>query len=183
LPVSEDRPSLAALAAISLRIGLVAYGGPATAILLLEHELVDRRKVTTKEGLLQSLTISRALPGSTSPQLLFSTGYHLRGVLGGTIMAATYLIPSFMVAVLLTIGILRFGANPWVAKALRGVAVGAVGLIFAAVVRLGGTILKDPFAWFLAAVGCALSLAFRLEASFLVIGGGLIGWAVRRKSP
>jgi chromate transporter len=70
--------SLCELAAFFLRLGTVAFGGPAGHIAMMEDELVRRRKWLTREKFLDLLGASNLIPGPSSSELAIHIGY-LRG--------------------------------------------------------------------------------------------------------
>lgn len=58
--------SLLGLGWVFLKIGLTAFGGLGAALALIERELVDRRRVLTKDQLTEALTFTKLLPGPPS---------------------------------------------------------------------------------------------------------------------
>lgn len=180
----SDRPTYPELIWISLKMGFLAFGGAAPTLALLEDELAHRRQWTTKEQILESFALCKLLPGSSGPQTVASTGYHLRGLMGGVLMAAAYLFPCALIAVLLTIGVVSFGKDPYVAHALKGVSAAAIGLILAATYRLGLSVLRSATAWTIAVLGLVIAIIWNADAALIVLGGCLAGVALERgKTP
>ena len=65
---------LAEVAAVFVRLGLVAFGGPAAHIALMEHELVRRRQWLSREEFLDLLGATNLIPGPNSTELAIHIG-------------------------------------------------------------------------------------------------------------
>ena len=72
--MAPDRMRLLRVAWTFLRIGAVAFGGLGATLALIEHELVRRQRVTTKQEITDALTYTKLLPGSTVVQVVAYLG-------------------------------------------------------------------------------------------------------------
>ena len=77
-----NRADLKDLAALFLRLGATAFGGPAAHISMMEHEVVTRRGWMTREEFLDLLGATNLAPGPNSTKMALFIG-HARGGLGG----------------------------------------------------------------------------------------------------
>lgn len=164
-----------------LRLGLVAFGGPAAHIALMEGEFVGRRKWLTREEFLDRLAAVSLLPGPSSTELAIYIG-HLRGGWPGLLAAGTaFIVPAAVTTAALAWAYVRFGAVPQIAGVLFGVKPVVVVLLAQALWVLGRTALKSVELAVLAAVVAGLSLA-HVSPVALLAGTG-VAWmvAVRRE--
>jgi chromate transporter len=154
----EQNASLRELAAFFLRLGTVAFGGPAGHIAMMEDELVRRRKWLTREKFLDLLGASNLIPGPSSSELAIHIGY-LRGGLAGLVAAGLcFLLPAAFMVGLLACVYLRFGKLPATEAVLYGVKPVVIAVVLQALWRLGRTAVKTRL---LAVTGLAcLALAF-----------------------
>jgi chromate transporter len=134
--------SLCELAAFFLRLGTVAFGGPAGHIAMMEDELVRRRKWLTREKFLDLLGASNLIPGPSSSELAIHIGY-LRGGLPGLVAAGLcFLLPAAFMVGLLAWVYLRFGKLPATEAVLYGVKPVVIAVVLQALWRLGRTAVK-----------------------------------------
>ncbi|HVN16690.1 MAG TPA: chromate transporter, partial [Anaerolineales bacterium] len=69
----------------------------------------------------------------------------------------------------------RIRNSPWVSGLLDGVNVAALGLMAAVTFDLGRAAITDPLTILLALVSLFLLFRFRINSTWLVLGGALIG--------
>lgn len=176
---TQSRSSLAEIATVFLRLGFVAFGGPAAHIALMEDEFVRRRKWLSREEFTDRVGAVGLLPGPSSTELAIYLG-ELRGGLPGLVVAGiSFVLPATVIVSLLAWAYVRYGSVPQVAGLLVGVKPVVVVLIAQAVWSLGRTALKSREMAFLAAVVLGLA-AMRVSAIALLIGTG-VAWTVTRR--
>ncbi|HNB59435.1 MAG TPA: chromate transporter, partial [Phycisphaerales bacterium] len=86
LNAAERSRRLRELAALFLRLGATAFGGPAAHIAMMEDEVVTRRKWLTPEEFTDTLGIVNIIPGPNSTELAIHIGYARAGW-GGLLVA------------------------------------------------------------------------------------------------
>jgi chromate transporter len=129
--------NLAEIATQFLRLGFIAFGGPAAHIALMEEEFVRRRAWLSRERFLDLVGAVSLLPGPSSTELAIYLG-QMRGGFPGLIVAgAAFILPAAFLVVVLARAYLRFGSVPQVAGLLFGVKPVVVVLIAQAIWALG----------------------------------------------
>ncbi|HYL82953.1 MAG TPA: chromate efflux transporter [Candidatus Angelobacter sp.] len=168
------------IARVFLRLGFVAFGGPAAHIALMEEEFVRRRAWVTRERFLDLVGAVSLLPGPSSTELAIYLG-QIRGGLWGLIVAgAAFIFPAVAFVLGLAWAYVRFGATPQVAGLLFGVKPVVVVLIAQAVWSLGKTALRTlPLA--IAAVIVLALAAYGVPALALLIGAGVC-WMLAKET-
>ena len=165
------------------KLGWINFGGPAGQIAIMHDELVDKRRWVAESTFLHGLNYCMLLPGPEAMQLATWLGWRLHGVRGGVVAGVLFVLPAALLMALLGWVYVRFGQVPLVAGALFGVQAAVLGIIVHALLRIGGRVLKTPFALLLAVLaGLALGM-MHLPFPAVVLGAGLAGLAAARFTP
>ena len=169
----DQRGTLREIAREFLRLGFVAYGGPAAHIAMMEDRFVRQRAWVTRERFVDLVGAVNLLPGPSSTELAIYLG-EIRGGTPGLVTAgACFILPAAMLVVALAWVYVRFGAVPQVAGLLFGIKPVVVALIAQAIWNLGRTALKSAALAILAVCIVALA-AWGIHALILLIGAGIL---------
>jgi chromate transporter len=106
-------------------------------------------------------------------------GYVLGSWEGALLATAGVFLPSFIFVAVSSPIIPRLRRSRWAAALLDGVNVAALALMAGVTWQLGRDAIVDPLTAVLAALGAALLLRFNLNSVWLVILGGLAGFAYK----
>ncbi len=160
------RTRLRELAALFLRLGLTAFGGPAAHIAMMEDEVVRRRKWLTPEEFLDLVGATNLIPGPNSTELAIHIGQRRAGITGLVVAGACFIVP----AALLTLGFawayVRFGKLPEASRILYGVKPVILAVVLQALLGLGRSALKTKR---LVAIGVAAAIAALLRVDELLV--------------
>lgn len=180
---AAQRPSLLRLGWTFLKIGTFGFGGLAANLALIERELADRQGVISREEILESLTYTKLLPGSTGLQVVSYLGWRLGGWPGALMSAAAFLTPAAVSMLAIAVLYGRFARLPDVDLALHGMAAAIVGLLVVAVWRLGRPNVVDIPGAVLALAAFLVGYRMHLPPAWIVVLGGIPGIALewRRK--
>jgi chromate transporter len=152
----QARGTLREIAKEFLRLGFVAYGGPAAHLAMMEERYVRRRAWLTRERFLDLLGAASLLPGPSSTEVAIYLG-EIRGGFAGLIVAgACFILPAAVLVMLLGWAYLKYGSLPQVAGMLFGIKPVVVVLIAQAVWNLGRAALKNVWLTVVAAAAIAL---------------------------
>src|ERR1700739_812825 len=123
---TNRRGSLREIAKEFLRLGFVAYGGPAAHIAMMEERFVRRLAWGSRERVLDLVRAVHFLPGPSSTELAIYLG-EIRGGLAGLILAgACFILPAAFLVVALSWVYGTFGAVTQVSGVLFGIKPGGV---------------------------------------------------------
>jgi chromate transporter len=157
-PIPE-KVRLLEIAALFLRLGLTAFGGPAAHIALMEDESVTRRKWLSREQFLDLLGIANLLPGPSSSEMAIYLGFTRAGWPGLILSGVCFILPAALLTMLIAWAYLRFGSLPQTAGVLYGIRPVVVAIVLQALLRLGRTALKTSTLAMVGIGAAALSLA------------------------
>lgn len=167
-----------------LKLGTVAFGGPAAHIAMMEDEVVRRRRWLSREKFLDLLGAANLIPGPSSTELAIYIGYLQAGWIGLLLAGVCFILPAAIIVAALAWAYVQFGSLPQAVGILYGVKPVIIAVILQALWSLGRTAMKTRF---LAAVGlAALLLSFLGVNPLVVIFGlasvtGLGRWIGRQK--
>ncbi len=169
------------LAALFLKLGTIAFGGPAAHIALMEEEIVHKRRWVTQQQFLDMLGASNLIPGPTSTEMAIHVGFVRAGWAGLCVAGASFILPAALITGAFAWAYVRFAAITHAVSVLGGIKAAVIAVIAIAIFRLGKTAVLDL--GLAALAGLALA-AFFLGVNPLVIllGGGLLGMAARRST-
>src|SRR6202008_2201843 len=105
--------SLAALTKYFLMLGTTGFGGPVALVGYMHRDLVEKRKWITEEEYKEGLALAQLAPGPLAAQLGIYLGFVHYGVWGATLAGVAFVIPSFIMVVLLGMAYKVYGSLPW----------------------------------------------------------------------
>jgi chromate transporter len=149
--------ALRELAAIFLRLGTTAFGGPAAHIAMFEDEVVRRRRWISRERFLDMLGATNMIPGPNSTEMAIHLGYERAGYAGVVVAGLSFVLPAALLTTALAWAYVRFGALPETAGLLYGAKPAIIAVVLQALWRLGRTALRSPRLALAAAVAAAAS--------------------------
>ncbi len=161
------------LAWLFLKLGTIAFGGPAAHIAMLEDEVVRRRKWVSHERFLDMLGATNLIPGPNSTEMAIHIGYLRAGVWGLIVAGSCFILPAAIIVAAIAWCYVRFGTVPQITGLLYGVKPVVIAVIVQALWRLGRSAVKTPL---LIAVGvlAAAANAFGANELLVLFAGALI---------
>jgi chromate transporter len=135
-PLAWQHGALREVAILFLKLGWIAFGGPAAHIALMRQEVVARRKWLTDQQFLDLLGASNLIPGPTSTELAIYLGYARAGRLGLVLAGALFILPAMLLVLVFAWSYVRYGSTPQVASLLYGVKPVIIAVIVQAIYGL-----------------------------------------------
>lgn len=148
------RESYARLFLRFLRFGALAWGGPVAQIGMIRQELVDEEGWISAERFNRVLAVYQVLPGPEAHEICVYFGMHARGRIGGLLAGLGFMLPGFVLMLILSWFYVTYGLQSAVfAGAFYGMQAVVGALIVRAVHRIGGHALHDRWLWGMALLG------------------------------
>jgi len=150
-----------------LRFGLLAWGGPVAQIAMIRRELVEEEKWVSNEKFNRALSVYQILPAPEAHELCVYFGMLAGGRWGGFLAGLGFMLPGFLLMLLLTWIYVQFGIqSPALLAVFSGFQVAVIALIVAAVHRIGKHALTDVK---LFCIGLISLVAYVLGNTFFIV--------------
>ncbi|MDZ8189197.1 MAG: chromate transporter [Nostoc sp. ChiSLP02] len=143
LTSKQQQQRLTELAIVFLRLGTIAFGGPAAHIAMMDNEVVNRRQWMSREKLLDLLGITNLIPGPNSTELAIHIGYERAGWRGLLVAGGCFILPAMLIVWALAAIYARYQTVPQVEWLLYGIKPVIIAIVLQAVWNLGKKAAKD----------------------------------------
>jgi chromate transporter len=184
-PLSVDRAetvsfTLRDLLLYFLRLGTFGFGGPIALAGYMQRDLVEGRHWVLMSDYLEGLAFSQLSPGPLAAQLAMYIGWLRAGFIGATLVGIAFILPSFLMALVLAALYVHFGSLPWIQGMFYGIGAAVIAIIARSAMKLvRGTVGKD---WLLRAIFAVLAVTTawtQSEIVWLFILSGIIAMLVK----
>ncbi|WP_196455408.1 chromate efflux transporter [Planomonospora sp. ID82291] len=177
-PTGERGRTLAEVAAVFLKLGVIGFGGPAAHIAMMREELVRRRGWVSDERFVDLMGATNLIPGPNSTELAIHLGHERARGRGLVVAGVCFILPAFAVVLALAWAYVRHGQAPAAEGLLYGIKPVVVAIVVWALAGLLRTAVKGPLT---AVVAAAAFAAYLLGVDELLVlaAGGLLVTAVR----
>ena len=178
-----SRGSLAELALVAGKLGVIGFGGPAAHVAMLRTEVVERRDWLSDGEFLELLGATSALPGPGSTQMVMAVGRRRCGWRGLLVAGACFIAPATAIVLGLAWLYVAYGREPAVGGVLYGIKPVVVAVIVVSLWGLVRSVARSgrvPLATAVAALGAFLAGVDPL----VVLGAGAVvvsGWDNRTR--
>jgi chromate transporter len=157
------------------KIGAVLYGSGYVLIAFMQTEFVQNLGWLTNQQLLDAIVVGQITPGPLFTSATF-VGFLLGGVPGAVIATIGIFLPSFILVAIVRPFVPRLRQSPWFGALLDGVNVVSLALVVGVTIGLARVSLIDPLTIALAVLSLLVLLRFKINSTWLVLGGALIGF-------
>lgn len=168
----RNKHSLKELALLFLKLGTIAFGGPAAHIAMMESEIVRRLGWLTHQEFLDLMGATNLIPGPNSTELAIHIGHRRAGWLGLIVAGVCFILPATLIVMAFAWLYTHYGRLPQIQGILSGVKPVIIAVIVQALWNLSKTAIKSRL---LAVVGVISVLAIIGGVHELVVlfGAGL----------
>lgn len=170
----ENPFSLTALFLFFLKVGSVLYGSGYVLLAFIQSGLVQQWQWITERQLLDAVAVGQVTPGPLFTTATF-IGFLLAGVTGAAVATLGIFLPSFVFVGISGPIIPRMRRSVLARAFLDGVNAASLALMTVVTLHLGWGSLRDPLSIGIALVCAILLYRFRVNSTWLILAGGLIG--------
>lgn len=168
----ERARRLRELAAVFLRLGTTAFGGPAAHVAMMDQEVVRHRRWLDRQEFLDLLGATNLIPGPNSTELAIHLGYRRAGLPGLVVAGACFILPAMLLVWALAAAYTRYQAVPELNWLLYGVKPVILAIVVQALWGLGRSAVKNG-ATGVAGAGVAALAALGVHELVLLLAAGL----------
>lgn len=176
---SPPRASILDLAAVFLRLGATAFGGPAAHIAMMQEEVVRRRGWLTRAEFVDLLGAAQLVPGPNSTELAIHVGHSQRGMRGLLVAGACFVMPAVLIVSVLAAVYVRVGRLPVTDAVFHGMRPVVLAIVVQALLAIGHTALRRPALALIAAASCA-ALALGAHELLVLVAAGVAALVIAR---
>ncbi|MHB8575325.1 MAG: chromate efflux transporter [Dehalococcoidia bacterium] len=163
------------VALLFLRLGCIAFGGPAAHVALMRREVVERLGWLPEQEFLDLFGAANLIPGPSSTELAIFLGYRRAGRIALVLAGVLFILPAMLLVFAFGWIYRRYGTTPGVAHLLYGVKPVIIAVVASALWGLSRTAVKGPLS-----VAAALALfLIGVNPLPLLLGGGVLLVLVR----
>ncbi len=179
-PIAAPGYSLWQLVIYALKLGTIGFGGPVALVGYMYRDLVEDRKWISDADYKEGLTLAQLMPGPLAAQLAMYLGYvHYRN-LGATLVGVAFVVPSFLMVVLLGMAYVAYGGLTWMQAVFYGVGAAVIGIIAISAYKLTTkSIGKDKLLWAIYLISAAVTVVTESELISLFLVAGVLGWLAK----
>src|SRR6478736_3281004 len=166
-----------------LKLGYAGFGGPVALVGYMHRDLVEERKWISEAEYKDGLALAQLAPGPLAAQLGIYLGYVHYRILGATLCGLAFVLPSFVMVVLIGMSYKMFGGLPWMQAIFYGVGAAVVGIISISsyklteksISKIDLKLIKQKWMlWVFFLSGAIITIITEQEEVLLFIGAGLI---------
>jgi chromate transporter len=168
------------MVAYFLKLGAIGFGGPVALTGYMHRDLVERRGWVTQSEYKDGLALAQLAPGPLAAQLAIYLGFVHYGVLGSTLVAVAFVLPSFLMVVGGGWLYVTYAGLRWIQDVFYAVGAAVIGIIATSAYKLTTrTIGRDPLLLAIFATLAVYTAVTRTEKIALFLAAGLLVYLAR----
>ncbi len=157
-----------------LRLGSVVFGGPVVLAAHMQRVLVEERRWISQEDFEQGFTLAQLAPGPLATQLAMYIGWLKAGRWGAALVGFAFVLPSFLMVLLIAMFYVSCHGLPWLEGAFYGIGAAVIALMLLGAYKLlKKTVGKDFFLGAIAASSLLVTAITESEIIWLFLLSGV----------
>ncbi|ARS40238.1 chromate transporter [Sphingobacteriaceae bacterium GW460-11-11-14-LB5] len=175
--------SLAEITKYFLKLGTWGFGGPVALVGYMQRDLVVQKGWLTEEEYKEGLALAQLAPGPLAAQLGIYIGFVHYGLIGATLTGLAFVLPSFIMVVLLGMAYQLYGGLAWMQAVFYGVGAAVIGIITISAYKLTiksiskfepAAIKSKWLLWLFYIIGIVITVITEKEEVLLFLGCGIL---------
>ncbi len=163
-----------------LKLGTWGFGGPVALAGYMHRDLVENKKWITEEEYKEGLALSQLAPGPLAAQLAIYLGYVHYRLAGATLAGFAFILPSFIMVLVIGYAYVSLGGLPWMHAVFYGVGAAVIGIIAIGSYRLTiKSIGRDKLLWSIFIVLTIVTFITEEELLWIILLAGITVWFVK----
>jgi chromate transporter len=181
--ISRPSYSLKELLQYFLKLGYSGFGGPVALVGYMHRDLVESRKWITEKEYREGLTLAQLAPGPLAAQLSIYLGFVHYRYLGATLAGLFFVLPSFIMVVVLGIFYKLYNGISLIQSVFYGVGGAVAGIIIISSYKLAvksiskfnlSSFMEKWMLWSFYIIALAITFFTRNEVLLLFVATGLL---------
>lgn len=157
------------------KIGAFTFGGGYAMLPLLQKEVVEKKKWTTNEEIMDYYAVGQCTPGIIAVNTATFIGYYQKGILGAIVATLGIVFPSIVIILLIASFLQNFSDLAIVQHALTGIRVAVCVLVLNAVIKMFHTGVKDIIGVCIFSISLFVAYFSGISTIWIIIASALSG--------
>lgn len=179
----EPAYSLIDITKYFLKLGTWGFGGPVALVGYMHRDLVEQKRWLTEDEYKEGLALAQLAPGPLAAQLGIYIGFVHYGLIGATFAGLAFVIPSFIMVVLLGMAYRLYGGLPWMQAVFYSVGASVIGIIAVSAYKLTIKSISKPewtaikskwLLWLFYIAGITITVITEREEIILFLACGIL---------
>ncbi|SEP20012.1 chromate transporter [Mucilaginibacter sp. OK283] len=171
-----------------LKMGTWGFGGPVALVGYMQRDLVEQKDWLTTEEYKEGLALAQLAPGPLAAQLGIYIGFVHYGLIGATLTGLAFVLPSFIMVVLLGMAYKLYGGLTWMQAVFYGVGAAVIGIVAMSAYKLTVKSISkfEPAAmkskwllWLFYIAGVVITIITEREEILLFLGCGIVYMVIK----
>ena len=169
--MKADKNKLKELASLFLKLGSIAFGGPAAHIAMMQREVVVKKNWMSEQHFLDLIGATNLIPGPNSTEMAIHIGRERAGLKGLFVAGLCFIIPAVVITSFFAWLYKHYGKLPEIQPFIYGIKPAIIAIIIGAVYPLAKKALKTFENWMIGFISLALCF-FGINEIIIMFGAG-----------
>jgi len=156
-----------------LKLGFVAFGGPAAAYGMMRQEFVTRKGWLGEDDFFDFMGLANLIPGPNAVEMALLIGHHHAGWMGLVLAGVSYIFPSTVVVLIFAWIYQHYGALPAIEGVLYGIKPVVLSILVSAMWGILKPRIKNTTGLIMFGIVFAAYLG-GISPMLLLLGGGVL---------